>query len=105
MKKVVSKLAMLSLGLTISLMAIETTQIKPAKAQRLCTSYRVVRPNGLYVYINGGSQIITTLPYNNIVNVNGISADGSWAKIQYLRVDGQMGYGWVAKEFLECYQQ
>lgn len=105
MKKLISKLAILSLGFTVSLMAVVTTQIKPVQAQRLCYSYRVTRPNGLYVYINGGSQIITTLPYNNIVNVNGISADGSWAKIQYLRVDGQMGQGWVAREFLECYQQ
>ncbi|WP_425216304.1 SH3 domain-containing protein [Tumidithrix helvetica] len=76
-----------------------------AIAQRLCQSYKVTRSRGLYVYVNAGSRIITTLPYGNIVRVTGMSSNGEWARIEYLRVDGRTGRGWVASSYLSCYQE
>ncbi len=105
MNKTISKLLVLAVGLNLSFISMEAISNKPAVAQRICQSYRVTRQAGLYVYINGGSEIIATLPYNNIVTVTGMSADGSWASIEYLRVDGQIGEGWVAASYLTCYQE
>ena len=67
-------------------------------AQRLCRSYRVTRSAGLYVY--HGNRVVATIPYNTIVSVSSISADGSWAQVSY-----GGGYGWVARTYLGCYQQ
>jgi Bacterial SH3 domain len=105
MNKLISKLLVLAVGVALNVVAIEATSNHAAMAQRLCQSYRVTRDGGLYVYINAGSEIITTLPYGNIVTVTGMSSDGSWASIEYLRVDGQIGEGWVAADYLACYQQ
>ncbi|CAN1211428.1 SH3 domain-containing protein [Tumidithrix helvetica PCC 7403] len=105
MKRIISKLLVLAIGVSLSVVAVEATSIESAMAQRLCQSYRVTRDGGLYVYINAGSEIITTLPYGNIVRVTGMSSDGEWARIEYLRVDGQTGEGWVASSYLSCYQE
>jgi hypothetical protein len=105
MRKLSKKIVALAVGISLSFVAIEAVSNHSATAQRLCSSYKVTRQGGLYVYINGGTEIITTLPYNNIVTVTGMSADGTWAEIEYLRVDGQIGAGWVAANYLSCYQQ
>ncbi len=104
MKKLITKLMLLSLGIVGSAAALEVVKPQPAQAQRLCRSYIVTRPNGLYVYRNGGTQILTTLPYNNIVYVDQVSSNG-WARIKYLAVDGRYWSGWVARNYLACYQQ
>jgi hypothetical protein len=105
MRKLSKNIIALAVGISLSFVAIEAISNHSALAQRLCSSYKVTRQGGLYVYINGGTEIITTLPYNNIVTVTGMSADGTWAKIEYLRVDGQIGEGWVAADYLSCYQE
>ncbi len=104
MKKLITKLMLLSLGIVGSAAALEVVKPQPAQAQRLCRSYVVTRPNGLYVYRNAGTQILTTLPYNNIVYVDQVRSNG-WARIKYLAVDGRYWSGWVARNYLACYQQ
>jgi Bacterial SH3 domain len=99
------KILALSVGVCLNVAAFEISSCRFVSAQQLCSSYRVARAYGLYVYIQGGSKIITTLPYNNIVSVVGLSSDGHWAKIQYLRIDGNTGEGWVTASFLDCYQE
>ncbi|MEE3718334.1 SH3 domain-containing protein [Tumidithrix elongata RA019] len=105
MKRIISQLLVLAIGLSLNVVAIETTSIDPVMARMLCQSYKVTRSLGLYVYVNAGSRIITTLPYGNIVRVTGMSSNGEWARIEYLRVDGRTGRGWVAASYLSCYQE
>jgi hypothetical protein len=103
MNSILSKFLVLALGVNVGMMAIEATSPHPAIAQQFCQSYRITRADGLYVYINEGRQIITTLPYGYLVRVTGMSADNVWARMEYLRVDGQTGGGWVKARFLACY--
>ncbi|MCY7337868.1 MAG: SH3 domain-containing protein [Chamaesiphon sp.] len=105
MNNILGKLLVLVLGVNLGVMTIEATSPRAAIAQQLCQSYKVTRNGGLYVYINAGSRIITTLPYGQLVSVTGISAEGDWARIEYLRMDGQIGEGWVAADHLACYQE
>ncbi len=105
MNSILSKFLILALGVNLGVMTIEATSPRVAIAQQVCQSYQVTRDGGLYVYINAGRRIITTLPYGQIVRVTGLSSGGDWASIEYLRVDGQIGEGWVAAEHLACYQQ
>lgn len=105
MSKFILQLGLLVIGVSSSFAAIEAIQTPSVQAQAVCQSYRVTRPDGLYVYIQGGKRIITTLPYNYIVTVIGLSKDAEWAKIEYPRRDGQIGSGWVAAEYLSCFQQ
>ncbi|RUT08808.1 hypothetical protein DSM106972_008610 [Dulcicalothrix desertica PCC 7102] len=105
MSKFILQLGLFVIGVSSSFAAIETIQTPSVQAQKVCQSYRVTRPNGLYVYIQGGKRIVTTLPYNYIVTVTGLSKDAYWAKIEYPRRDGQIGSGWVAARHLKCFQQ
>ncbi len=105
MNSILSKFLVLALGVSFGTMTLEATSPRVAMAQQLCQSYRVTRDGGLYVYINAGRRIITTLPYGNIVRVTGMSSGGDWARIEYLRVDDRIGSGWVAAEHLACYQE
>ena len=105
MNKLVLQLGLLAVGVSSSFAAIETIQTPPVQAQAICQTYRVTRPNGLYVYIQGGKRITTTLPYNYIVTVTGLSEEGYWARIEYPRRDGLVGSGWVAARHLSCFQQ
>jgi Bacterial SH3 domain len=105
MNRIISKFLIVVLGASLSVAAIESTANRPVMAQQLCQSYRVTREFGLYVYINAGREILTVLPYGNVVRVTGMSADGEWARIEYLRRDNQIGRGWVAANFLSCYQE
>ena len=105
MNSILGKLLVLLLGVNLGIITIEATFPPAAIAQRLCQSYRVTRNGGLYVYINAGRRIITTLPYGQIVSVTGMSAEGEWARIEYLRVDGKIGSGWVVADYLACYQE
>jgi hypothetical protein len=105
MNRIISNFLILVLGVSSSAIAIEATFDRVAMAQQLCRSYRVTRQAGLYVYINAGRQIITTLPYGHLVEVTGMSSGGRWARIKYLRVDGQIGSGWVGGNYLSCYQE
>jgi MFS-type transporter involved in bile tolerance (Atg22 family) len=105
MNRLISKFLIVALGTSLSIGAIESTANRPVMAQQLCQSYRVTREFGLYVYINAGREILTTLPPGNIVRVTGMSADGEWARIEYLRRDNKIGRGWVASNFLSCYQE
>lgn len=98
----VNKLALFAVGTGLSFTAI---QIPLVQAQTVCQSYRVTRPDGLYVYIQGGKRIITTLPHNYLVKVTGLSAGRTWARIQYLRRDGLLGQGWVSAKYLSCFQR
>ncbi|MBD2435076.1 MULTISPECIES: SH3 domain-containing protein [Fischerella] len=104
MNKFVKKLALLAVGVSLSFTSIEATTPHLAQAQKVCQSYRVTRPGGLYVYIQSGKRIITTLPYGNLVAVTGLSPKGYWARIRYLRADGLIGQGWVAARYLRCFQ-
>jgi hypothetical protein len=63
MNSLIGKFIVLTLGFSLSTIAIEATSDRVVMAQQLCQSYRVTRNGGLYVYINAGRQIITTLPY------------------------------------------
>jgi hypothetical protein len=105
MNSLIGKFIVLTLGFSLSTIAIEATSDRVVMAQQLCQSYRVTRNDGLYVYINAGRQIITTLPYGQILIITGMSADGDWAKIEYLRMDEQIGEGWVSSDYLTCYQE
>lgn len=105
MNKFILQLGLLVIGVSSSFTAIEAIQTPLVKAQAVCQSYRVTRPDGLYVYIQGGKRIITTLPYNYIVTVIGLSEDAEWTEIEYPRRDGLRGSGWVATEYLSCFQQ
>ncbi|MBE9011734.1 SH3 domain-containing protein [Pseudanabaenaceae cyanobacterium LEGE 13415] len=105
MKALTQKATILMFGLLLNVVGVGALTPHSASAQRACQTYRVARPHGLYVYVNAGSRIVTTLPYNQIVRVDGLSNDGSWAKIRYRRVDGQVGAGWVATNYLGCYQK
>lgn len=67
-------------------------------AQYLCRSYRVTRPNGLYVY--HGRRVVATIYYNTIVRVTQVSRNGKWALVYY-----RGGSGWVARGYLGCYQR
>lgn len=110
---IINKLATVTTGICLGLMvmpgiraaevsnfpvAVELNKAQTLLAQRICTAYRVIRRNGLYVY--HGNRVIATIPYNQIVSVTQISRDGKWAKVYY-----QGGYGWVASNYLSCYQQ
>ena len=68
-----------------------------------CKDYRVTRENGLYLYTaeNGGTPILTTLPFNSKVSITKENSEG-WAKVEYLRADGRTGEGWVYKVFISC---
>jgi hypothetical protein len=105
MNSIPLKFLILALAVNLGVMTIEAASPRVAISQQICQSYRVTRRAGLYVYINAGRRIITTLPYGNIVSVTGMSAGGDWARIEYLRVDGQIGSGWVVASHLACYQQ
>jgi hypothetical protein len=104
MNKLINKLALLTVGVSLSFTSIEATTLHLAQAQKVCRSYRVTRPAGLYVYLQGGKRIITTLPYGYLVGVTGLSSEGYWARIRYLRADGLIGQGWVAARYLRCFQ-
>lgn len=105
MNTILSKFLVLVLGVNLGTIAIEAASPRIAIAQQLCQSYKVTRDGGLYVYVNAGRSIITTLPYGQLVSVTGVSAEGDWARIEYLRVDGQIGSGWVGADHLACYQE
>lgn len=105
MSKSAVQLALLAIGVSSSITATLAVQIPSVKAQEICQSYRVTRTDGLYVYVHGGKRIIATLPYNYLVRVVGISDDGYWARVEYLRRDGLTGRGWVGATYLSCFQR
>ena len=105
MKTLSKKIMLLATGLMLNFGSVGLIAPHPASAQSICQSYRVTRPAGLYVYVDGGDRIITTLPYDTIVRVVGLSRGGDWAEIRYLRVDGLTGAGWVAAAHLRCFQE
>lgn len=104
MKVLAQKATGLMIGLILNVGGLALLAPHPASAQQICHTYRVTREYGLYVYVDGGKRIITTLPYNEIVEVTALSNDGDWADIQYLRADDTYGEGWVASDFLSCFQ-
>lgn len=104
MKTLTQKATILMLGVFLNVAGIGALMPQSASAQRVCQTYRVTREFGLYVYVDSGRRIVTTLPYNQIVQVVGLSDDGDWAKVRYLRVDNRYGEGWVASQFLTCFQ-
>ncbi len=104
MKVLAKKTTALMIGVLLNVGGIGLIASHPVSAQTICQTYRVTRYYGLYVYVDAGNRIITTLPHNAIVRVTGLSDDGVWADIRYLRVDGLYGRGWVAAEYLRCFQ-
>lgn len=104
MKALAQKATVLMFSVLLNVAGSGALMPHSASAQRVCQTYRVTREFGLYVYVDGGKRIIATLPYNQIVEVIGLSDKGDWAKIRYLRVDNRYGEGWVSSQFLTCFQ-
>ncbi|BAU11279.1 hypothetical protein LEP3755_17720 [Leptolyngbya sp. NIES-3755] len=104
MKALTRKATVLLAGLLLNVAGIGAITPHSISAQQVCQTYRVTRDFGLYVYSDNGRRIITTLPYNQIVQVLGLSDNGNWARIRYSRVDNRFGEGWVSSQFLSCFQ-